>query len=1471
MGGLIIKGVNQFQDVFVHVVPKQSGQSGEGDLFDPGAEVADTPDPTPVPIIVLNQSDLAAVIELEGVNSFSKNPEEKDFLINTGFEQNKPTIILSTEFLPLFGSVETSARDYALNVKEKSEIMTALNAFKVLSQNEQTSKILSDNKSALIKFSKDQSARIKSLIKTLNTSILSLNVKYFSHISKPVLSSENNQQPQQDNANIFSSTSSNQRAGNIVLPKLTTMTDYLYDAGWGDEAKKLSPTALYQQFILELKRSLLTHSPYLLTDPLTLGKATPLSNEYRSAYELRSLFNIPDDFEKDHVDYKGSTKYSVGQLKPVSELEKDKDDLKLYSRAYFWTVATQDQPSIISMTQPEAGANLEALTGQDGSKVTVERILALASDATAPGGYDDEFRNYFNTVGMDTSVKISNSNLPVKDPVVISTLLSREISYSTTLSNPDFITSLSDRGFTVEASKAGFGSGGATTPQNTEVWDYIIGSNFVKDVLDMTSISENQARLIGTANSDPTLLGLSRSKYQLGENDKNKYSVLTFETNNMPLVDESFHNLTHGSYFYIDSSLNTTNFENFDTTRLDSLILDLEKANESNQLIKKMYTGQPKSADKNVHSMLKDTQGSDPDPIQKIINLSSAIFEIYKKFSIVNSSGKVQLVPAKRKESFYIKDQGLLPDAASIVMASIFKLAASSSSEKSDEKVRGKQLALRLCLFHILMREVRKVLDASYAVDYAAVFDNYSDFKGATATQQGVELHDDNDTLEPDVNVLIWTDATYAGEAIGNFYQFVKDQIDDSGVAIQTPEQAVDFLLISLTRHYESLPSIESAGSGQAYVPLMEIANIGKGSITLANGEGVEAEMAAAVIQQGSIKDGATAAGETIDTVIGNAPAVNYDVANDQVTVGDDPTVLALLTTPESYFGKLGTGISSEPQNLIGALRDMIVDLVTKPMFDAPFESPLATPASISRTRYSRLSNGEICWIYFNLICEFFAAVVPDSFDGTFSTQTSAPIRIGGYKLKLLQAEIDEKFTVEGNTFISSFIDDFSKRYFSEQIRQANNIDILDKFIKNALNKLKNFRDNLTSNFGSYLAESRNVLGSDQNLNEVQRVALANMSFSREQLVLSDYILSEILDRFDTKNESESKLRTLPEFKNYPSPFIDYAPFTDLDLTSYTTLSPFFKTVEGFAKEKSNNARILSIGMPPRMLRNLIGEPSAYELESADRARSNVIRLKIYKNDILNPGIVFQPLEYLFEVNRFPTKIVSNWDRLLNFDGLNFKSIPTKYWDGSRIVLHKNFDQAFSSYGNFLTDFERQAIYLNHVYSQLIEEYINWFTGNRVDESRYTRYSGMSEYLNNQVMQYQNYLKTTGNKFDLQNLYKQPANIDTQGQDVEKIVKNLESTVKRYLNNETLFMDLNDYKRKILYPKKFDRIFNVIFDPDFFRIVTFADENTKNKYVNAGLVSPTDQSLWIRNTQQSDIYLEEYWATIEPYDITNEI
>ena len=980
MGGKSIKGVGQFNQTNIHVVPKQTdtgltfealNTSSQGSVSepDPGMELGALP------------------IASANVDFPSKNPEEKDFLINTGIDQNNLTVILSAEFLPIAGSAESDARAYALNVKEKSEVLTVLNAFSLLSKNEQTTKFLLDNKTALVKFSKDQSIRIKSLINTLNTSIFALNVKKFSHIPRGTfdgLIATKKQGGLAGSGLIISSDPADvkkniQEAAAFSPPMaevlgLKTMADYLFDAGWGEESKKLSSTTLYQQFILELKRSLLTHSPFLLQE--SLGQVEASSSDYDAAYQLKGLFTINTKLTEESSNSATITRISTGYLLPTNN---DNNNLQLYlaghlyNRAYLMLTSANDQLSIKDLTS----------TGDSVDNTNNSFAIINTNFRIAQNDFTDfsssKYSRFFNTPGIDTSVKISNTKNTVDDPVVIATLLAKEVSYSMTLGNTNIVQNLSDRGFDFN-----FGLGTqAESIQN--VWDYILGRNFTKDSLDMSSIANNQVRLLGAPNLDETLLGLSRSKYQLGIDNKNKYCVLTFETNNLPLIDESFDNLTHGAYFYIDSALNTVNFENFDTTRLDSLILDLEKANDSCLLVKQMFSGLPKAADNGIHQLLKDRKGNEDDPVEEIVAITDNVFKIYKKFATVNEVGKIVIDQSLRKESLYIKDQGLQYDASALVTASIFKMAASSTG-KGDRK----HFALRLTLFHILMRELRKLLDSSYTIDYSVPFDASKIFSNVISTQVAVELQNGDSSFEPDINIALWTDAKYGEKPIGNLKAFIVSLFNTGGIdSFTTPEQALDFLLVYLTEHNDNVESIDkSTVDGKSFIPLREAANIGKGSIT-SSGTGVE-ELAQEAIKNGGFGQGTgTVAAPHSQNAGGPEYATigAYSVGNDQVTAGDDPTILSLLGTAKSYIGNLGTGIDAAPAGLFKSIIDSMFNIVTRQIFDNTDQILQNDPVILAQTRYSGISNGEICWLYFNLICEFFARTIPDTFAGTFTTK----------------------------------------------------------------------------------------------------------------------------------------------------------------------------------------------------------------------------------------------------------------------------------------------------------------------------------------------------------------------------------------------------------------------------------------------------------------------------------------------------
>ena len=200
------------------------------------------------------------------------NTTSETFTINTGLSQDTPTIIISSEFLPIKGSINSSERDYALNVKEKSIILTAKNSITVLTKNEETKKLVESNKKKLVDFAKSQTDRTTILLKSLTEAIGALDVKNFSHIAKPYFIPSNKSQAGSGSPNegagsgiglsgMISSANPNNNIkilsskdiSQVLADSFQGFESYLRDVGWGDQTKKLSPTVLYQQFILETK------------------------------------------------------------------------------------------------------------------------------------------------------------------------------------------------------------------------------------------------------------------------------------------------------------------------------------------------------------------------------------------------------------------------------------------------------------------------------------------------------------------------------------------------------------------------------------------------------------------------------------------------------------------------------------------------------------------------------------------------------------------------------------------------------------------------------------------------------------------------------------------------------------------------------------------------------------------------------------------------------------------------------------------------------------------------------------------------------------------------------------------------------------------------------------------------------------------------------------------------------------------
>lgn len=480
----------------------------------------------------------------------------------------------------------------------------------------------------------------------------------------------------------------------------------------------------------------------------------------------------------------------------------------------------------------------------------------------------------------------------------------------------------------------------------------------------------------------------------------------------------------------------------------------------------------------------------------------------------------------------------------------------------------------------------------------------------------------------------------------------------------------------------------------------------------------------------------------------------------------------------------------------------------------------------------------------------------------------------------------------------------------SEELDIMRSISCFRKILFSIKNKIDVFKNQLKSNYEPHLEKVRSLMDADAGLGDDQKKAIFNLSFTEEQLLMSRYIMSELEDRIQNKLDAESKLKTHPYFSDFPKNFMDFMSINETDAISYTMLSPYFTSTQ-FLPSKGNNKKVIGIGIPAGLVRSLQSATSIFESDTQNQNLKNVTRVKVYKLDRLLPHVVYHPKSYLFELNRFPTRMISNW----NFDAFikndtNLFNIPSKVYNNRSFDLNKDYSDAFpeSIYGapdaiNCLKLNERYEIYINHSISFLSEEYLKWFTDCQFDETRYNNFYLSGKYLDNSVAQFDKFLKTIRENSATLNKPGSPSPsvsvikgtvsdplsgneyivpIKSTGKNTEisrpqdlatkkQVSIPIDDSIKRYLENETMMLDAEHYMRRAIYPKKFDRVFFVTVDPDEFYVdSSLTDDDVLKKLITEGIVIEETiagvSKYRHRDTTPADLTLDEYFFTIEPYE-----
>lgn len=450
-----------------------------------------------------------------------------------------------------------------------------------------------------------------------------------------------------------------------------------------------------------------------------------------------------------------------------------------------------------------------------------------------------------------------------------------------------------------------------------------------------------------------------------------------------------------------------------------------------------------------------------------------------------------------------------------------------------------------------------------------------------------------------------------------------------------------------------------------------------------------------------------------------------------------------------------------------------------------------------------------------------------DKIPTLYQDTTKAILQFGLYKLG--GADIDV------STLVSSLNSARSRLQVERQYTQAT-CDNFTNFLNGIVEKVNTHKDKISNVENSNLPD---LYANDPSLTPItstrdNRGKIFASSLSSDQIVMSKYIMSEYADRISSMTVVGSLWNKFPELAEDSANFPKLFNTNDTELVTHRILSKYFR-LSDFSQVKGQNKKMLTVAIPSNMLKSRRADDNLTPKDS-------LVSLKVYRSDRLRPDIVFEPITFNFDLSRYPTRVLSNWgaDALDSNLYADLRKIPFKVYTTEGVFeTRRNFDDAkgrdsFSS----ISESESDRIHRNHAISFLIEEYLRWFTDCSFDETRYHNWGALTS-----VSQIQEDQTTTAGEFITANF-----------------TIPIDNTIKSYLRNETFLLSPEVYKRRISYPKKFDRVFHVIIDPDDFVVsTTWSDSDTLNSLKNKGLIVNNRQ----RQRSNDDISFDEYFVTAE--------
>jgi hypothetical protein len=234
------------------------------------------------------------------------------------------------------------------------------------------------------------------------------------------------------------------------------------------------------------------------------------------------------------------------------------------------------------------------------------------------------------------------------------------------------------------------------------------------------------------------------------------------------------------------------------------------------------------------------------------------------------------------------------------------------------------------------------------------------------------------------------------------------------------------------------------------------------------------------------------------------------------------------------------------------------------------------------------------------------------------------------------------------------------------------------------------------------------------------------------------------------------------------------------------------------------------------------------------------------------------PLSFLFDMRSYPSRICpssSRLDKLLDpsapFDvssDVPNISLETIY---SNVFFKGDYSESLKMGLKYSAEYEDpnladgssqnyealRSAKINQNTSFLLEEYLSLISRMHFDEQRFYKFSPLDSTVDEN--EYQKFVKKISGG---------STNVESKSSQIDTF----------------LVQDVKSIKQSLVTPRKFDRVFHMIFDPDDF----YVDAKSTDilKYASQGIIKNTKDGWKRTDTEKSSFSFDSYFVTAESYD-----